>query len=396
MTISAKIKKFLVSFLLLNAVFFYAHAEILQDDDFGYFMDIPEGFQIAQADEDGFSYVLTHPNIDVTLVLKIYYGKQYKNAMQTMNTAMKKLSVKTTGDNCADIFWNDRNCAVANFSVKIGSPCYAWAVCAPCDIENAYLFAMCYTPQSSADITEQFMVSTLNSLYMNENYKNTVGIITKMAFENEKLLFSYIAFEGKDFSCSLGDADLDANIFITELEYSVLYLYREYNLWKEAWQRFYRQIYKDSYERLSDFSENFYKTFYPIAKEKNPQNPDIAYAQIVLDWVQTFDYKRATDARETDFTSMVEILYGIGSDCDSRSMMTAILLNYAGIETILLVSPSYSHAMAAVQNNAPGQSYTLKENGKKYLYGETTADVTWGMIAQDFSDASQWIPVTFD
>ena len=56
-------------------------------------MDIPEGFQIESVDEDGFSYILKHPNMDVSLVLKIYYGKQYKDSMQTMKTALKKLSV---------------------------------------------------------------------------------------------------------------------------------------------------------------------------------------------------------------------------------------------------------------------------------------------------------------
>ena len=334
--------------------------------------------------------------MDVSLVLKIYYGKQYKDSMQTMKTALKKLSVKQNSTDCTSIFWNGRNCAISNFTLKLNENCYAWAVCAPLDIEKSYLFLMCYAPQSIQELSEQFIISTLNSLYMNENYKNSKGIIASMAFERKKTLCAKKNIQGKEFSYTLGDEDLEGGIFVTELEYSVLYLYREHKLWKEAWQRFYRQIYKDSYERLLDFSKNFYETFYPKAKEINAENPDIAYAQLVLDWVQTMDYKRAKDTRETDFTSMVEILYGIGSDCDSRSMMTAILLNYAEIETIMLVSPTYSHAMVAVLNNAPGQKYTLSENGKKYLYGETTANVTWGMIAQDFSDSREWIPITFN
>ena len=76
-------------------------------------------------------------------------------------------------------------------------------------------------------------------------------------------------------------------------------------------------------------------------------------------------------------------------------MLLSILLNSIDVESILLFSIDYSHAMAATNIKAPGQTYKLEENQKEYIFGETTDNVTWGMIVQDQSDRSKWIPVTF-
>ena len=35
------------------------------------------------------------------------------------------------------------------------------------------------------------------------------------------------------------------------------------------------------------------------------------------------------------------------------------------------------------------------EDGREYLFGETTAKITWGMIAQNHADRTKWIPVSF-
>lgn len=393
---SKKIIKKLMFCLFVFVSIFCLNAEILIDNEFGYYLDIPEGYQIQQSEDNGKSYLFYHQNIPVNLAIKIYSEAQYNNSMQVMKTALSKLSVTQTEENTSSITWNDRSCTVSNFTMLLDKAYYTWAVCVPCDVKNSYLYLMCYTPCDMKEITEQFIISTINSLYMSEKYKNTAGIISSLAFKNTKEVSGVEKLNGKEFNFTIGDQDLEGNKFITDLEYSVLYLYKEHKAGIEAWKRFYRQIYKDSYERLKNFSEAFYKTYYPQAKLNNPQNPDIAYAQIVLDYVHTLQYKRNQGKNETDFTSMIEILYGVGNDCDSRSMMVCILLNYAGIDSIMLISPAYSHAMAGVNNNAPGQKYTLQENGKTYLYGETTDNVTWGMLPQNYSDESQWIPIVFD
>ena len=41
------------------------------------------------------------------------------------------------------------------------------------------------------------------------------------------------------------------------------------------------------------------------------------------------------------------------------------------------------------------KKYHLKENDKDYIFGETTEKITWGMIAQNHSDRTKWIPIIF-
>ena len=57
-------------FILFIFSFSNVYAEKITDRDFGFSLDIPEGFEIADYTEDGMSYVFSHPNIPVTLVMK--------------------------------------------------------------------------------------------------------------------------------------------------------------------------------------------------------------------------------------------------------------------------------------------------------------------------------------
>ena len=154
-------------------------------------------------------------------------------------------------------------------------------------------------------------------------------------------------------------------------------------------------IYRDNAGRMQQAAADIYNTLYPELKKAAPQDADIKYAQKLLSWVQGFDYERAHNKNESDFTSIPAAISGKGSDCDSRSMLISILLNYAGLNTAILISSEYSHAVVVTDIPAPGQTFTM-ENGREYLFGETTAKVTWGMIAKDHADRTKWIPVSFE
>ena len=63
-----------VSLIFAFLIFFQAQflfTETITDRDFGFSLDIPEGFEIADYTQDGMSYIFSHPNIPVTLVMKI-------------------------------------------------------------------------------------------------------------------------------------------------------------------------------------------------------------------------------------------------------------------------------------------------------------------------------------
>lgn len=384
-------KKLFYFLLIIFAITSYSFSEQITDRDFGFSLDIPEGFEIADYTEDGMSYVFSHPNIPVTLVMKLTEEKNAKSAAEVLNINLKKLNASGETDSFK---WNGTVCGISYFSMSLDDNYSGWAVSAPVKIQDYYVILLCYAQESKKGC-EQFIISTINSLSINNEYLNTPGIITSYAFPPEGSESVLLKIGGKEIKTSLDKSDEEAAKFVIDLEYSVLNLYANHKMWKEAWQRYYRMIYRDNAGRLQQTAKNIYDSIYPELKKSKPQDADIKYAQALLSWVQTFGYERAQSKIESDFTSLPASIKGKGSDCDSRSMLVSVLLNYTGIDTAMLISREYSHAVVVTDIPAPGQTFTM-ENGREYLFGETTARVTWGMLAQDQADRTKWIPVTFD
>ena len=384
-------KKLFYFLFIIFAITSYSFSEQITDRDFGFSLDIPEGFEIADYTEDGMSYVFSHPNIPVTLVMKLTEEKNAKSAAEVLNRNLKKLNASGETDSFK---WNGTVCGISNFSMSLDDNYSGWAVSAPVKIQDYYVILLCYAPESKKGC-DQFIISTINSLSINNEYLNTPGIITSYAFPPEGSESVLLKIGGKEIKTSLDKSDEEAAKFVIDLEYSVLNLYANHKMWKEAWQRYYRMIYRDNAGRLQQTAKNIYDSIYPELKKSKPQDADIKYAQALLSWVQTFGYERTQSKIESDFTSLPASIKGKGSDCDSRSMLVSVLLNYTGIDTAMLISREYSHAVVVTDIPAPGQTFTM-ENGREYLFGETTARVTWGMLAQDQADRTKWIPVTFD
>ena len=377
-----------ITFILyITAVF----TEPITDRDFGFSLDIPEGFEVADYTQDGMSYVFSHPNLPVTLVMKITEEPQANNAAEVLKKNLGKLNASGETDS---FNWNGTSCGISSFTMTLDDKYFGWAASAPVSINDYYVLLICYAPESRKGC-EQFIISTINSLCIDPEKKNTPGIVTSYAFPPEVRKTLTLSIGGKQIKTSLDKADEDAAKFVIDLEYSVLNLYANHKLWKEAWQRYYRMIYRDNAGRLQQTASDIYHALYPELKKAKPQDADIKYAQALLSWVQTFGYERASSKNESDFTSLPAAISGKGSDCDSRSMLVSALLNYTGIDTALLFSREYSHAMVVTDIPAPGQTYTM-EDGREYLFGETTAKVTWGMLSQEQTDRTKWIVVTFD
>jgi len=379
--------------LFISLLFSFSNlfAEKITDRDFGFSLDIPEGFEIADYTQDGMSYIFSHPNIPVTLVMKITEEDQANSAAEVLKKNLNKLSAK--GD--TDSFnWNGSECGISSFTMTLDDNYFGWSVAAPVKIKDYYVVLLCYAPENKRGC-EQFIISTVNSLCINDEYLNRPGIITSYAFPPEGRKALSLQIGGKQIKTSLDKVDEEAAKFVIDLEYAVLNLYANHKMWKEAWQRYYRMIYRDNAGRLQQTAADIYKALYPELKKSDPQTADIKYAQALLSWVQGFGYERAKSKNESDFTSLPTAISGKGSDCDSRSMLISALLNYTGIDTALLISREYSHAMVVTDIPAPGQTFTM-EDGREYLMGETTAHVTWGTIAANHADRTKWMCVSFD
>ncbi len=380
-------------FLFLLFIIFASplFAEQITDRDFGFSLDVPEGFEIADYTQDGMSYVFSHPNIPVTLVMKITEEAEANSAADVLKKNLNKLSATGQTDSFS---WNDTNCGISSFTMTLDDKYFGWSVAAPLKIKGYYVVLICYAPESKKGC-EQFIISTVNSLCINSEYLNRAGIITSYAFPSEGPKAVFLKIGDKEIKTSLDKVDEEAASFVIELEYAVLTLYASHKLWKEAWQRYYRMIYRDNAGRLQRAAADIYNTLYLELKKSKPQDAEIKYAQALLSWVQNFSYERAKTTKDTDFTSLPAAISGKGSDCDSRSMLISVLLNYMGIDTAILISREYSHAMVVTDIPAPGQTFTM-ENGREYLMGETTAKVTWGTIAADHADRKKWLAVSFD
>jgi hypothetical protein len=174
----------------------------------------------------------------------------------------------------------------------------------------------------------------------------------------------------------------EEELAVIEREYRVLTLYlKSETLWKDAWARYYRMVYKESAARLDGLSQAFLSSL--------PDNDPTESARRVLAWVQGFLFER--NFAGIDFVPPLTAAFEKRGDCDSRAMVMAIILERLGIDSVLMVSREYSHALLAVDVPGGGQRFTF---GKKaYLVAETTAKVGIGKIDSAQADFSRWLGV---
>ena len=125
------------------------------------------------------------------------------------------------------------------------------------------------------------------------------------------------------------------------------------------------------------------------AKTLTSSNPDLLFANYVLSFVQNFPYGKNDDY--TDITDVVSVFTGKPSDCDSRAILFAIMMNMCDVRSTLFVSPEYAHAI--VGSDIEGKGARIQVEDKSYLIGETTAKVQFGLIDQKMSNADKWINV---
>ena len=387
MTRLNKIKAF--SLLFISQTVF---SEVIIDNDYGYSLDIPEGFELTESSPDSTLINFKHKNMPLDFVIKIQTD-YCVSSEEALSVTLNKLSANYEPDS---FIWNETECSIANFTMNLDQEYYGWSLSAP--VENdSYLVLLCYSPKYYSNKSEDFMISTLNSLCIDSYYYNTPGIITTYAYPKEKNQNVSVNIAGNNINAVMNSIDQEAAQFVIDMEYRILVNYGNHEKMYEAWDRYYRTIYRDNYGRIQDFAKNVYDVLYPLAEEKRPENPNIQFAQYLLSWVQTLKHVRAEDKTNSDFINIPSVLMGKGSDCDNRSMLVAAVLEYAGIDSLLLVYPEYSHAIVAANiPGAQGQTFTNPENKEEYIMGETTSKLTWGTIAKEQADKSKCFSISFD
>ena len=352
-----------------------------------FLMDETNNFQILEETED--SIVIYNQDYEISIIGKLVDKSLYESSEEYLVTMFEKLSA--VYEEC-EYDWNNRKCAFGTFEMTMDTLYSGLALAVPTADNNHYLLFLGYAPYSENSFSQSIIMSCLNSICLKSDEYFTPGPVTSFAFPLENSKEISITIDDDEIKSTINEMDEEAAEFLIEMEYTILRLqkYASDDERIAAWQRYYRIIYRDNYGRIKNILGDVINYYYPLAGKPDRQN-EIVFAQKILSWVQNFQYDRAKTQTESDFVSLPAAFCGRGNDCDSRSMMVCAFMQYLNIDSVLLISQEFSHALAGIDIMAPGQMFMFDE--KNYLLGETTAKITWGTIVKDHADQSKWFPV---
>lgn len=345
-------------------------------------LDMPEGFKVVESGDNGKYYMLESTVAPVKAIERIYAPDRFTSTQEALATVMESFSLNYEKDNFT---WRTREASVSTFDgIMLGENSFGYALALKLE-EGNILVSICWTDEKNSGNCNSFIVSFLDSVFVDSESYFESGPFTQYVFpEGEKDELT-LNIQDKQISTLLGKNDVEAAEYLIQRENEVLSYYRNSHLWQLAWIRYYRMIFRDSCKRLQNVSFDVYNAFAPECSDETD------YATRLLNWTQTFSYERETTS--ADFTSLPGILKGKGSDCDSRAMLLAVMLQSMNIDSIIFVSTVHSHGIAGLASTHPGYAFTVGE--KDYLVGETTIPgLTWGIMDASQSDPSIWIPVT--
>jgi hypothetical protein len=276
-----------------------------------------------------------------------------------------------------------------DFSVQ-GSRLSGWGLCLELESrENGtpLLLALAYGEAGKAEL-QPLCLSALDSLAPTEGDRRAPGPVTEYAYPRGNRI--RVSPFGLDLEAFAREHDKEGAQALVEREFEVLK--RAVGSTNAAWTRFYRVIYRDSFSRLSEIAFALERHWAADSRDivsDEPASWDLAGA--ALKWVQSFTYER--DLSGSDFVNLVSAAIEGRGDCDSRSLLWAIILDQANIPAAIMVSADYGHAMGLI--DIPGPGARFEWDGARWLVAETTAAVSLGRIEQKMSDPAHWLGIMF-
>jgi hypothetical protein len=254
------------------------------------------------------------------------------------------------------------------------------------------LLALAFGPAGKAEFQPLYL-SVLDSVAPTALHTLAPGPITEFAYPRENRKRIHPA--NSRSQAWIFDTDAEAAQSLVDREFGILHRYASGPRWKEAWVRFYRAIFRDSFDRLRDIALSLEQEWaeggdIPADGGKNGANA-AGIPEQALKWVQSFSYER--NLMGSDFVNLVSAALEGRGDCDSRSLLWAVILSQAEIPAAIMVSRDYSHAMGLVDRDGPGARFEFEN--RTWLVAETTARVALGQINRNNSDSEKWIGVNF-
>ncbi len=368
----------------------FAAAEALYSPTWGFSVDVPEGYGFSGGDgKNRFSF--SSPE-GLMFDLIVFDGGRYASLKECAEGVKRQL--RSSGD-ISFFDYHEKKAALMEMMMN-DPPLAGWCFVGELPGRNAYLAALAYGP-AGAEHLQSFHFSAIDSVILSEADRRTPGPITEFTYPRGEPKETLLA--GGTFKALIREGDAEAAQSLVDREFTVLTAYTDSPLWQEAWIRFYRAVYRDSYGRLADIAFTTERSLFLKRQAQNDHsgaddgtNESRIFAEEVLAWVQSFRYER--DLMGSDFVNLVSAAVEGRGDCDSRSMLWALLLQRNNIPAAMMVSRDYSHAMGLADLEGNGARFDL--DGKKWIVAETTATVPLGLIGENVSDPQHWLGITFD
>ncbi|MDC7222910.1 MAG: hypothetical protein PQJ60_04165 [Spirochaetales bacterium] len=243
-----------------------------------------------------------------------------------------------------------------------------------------------FSPEGDYEKSFPYILSCLDSFAPGKEGRRRPGVISQLFYSADNAVYEkktdYLA--GKAFIYDFDPFELEASQVVIEREAPLLTKFSSGSAEGAlAWDRYYKLIYRDNYHRMMPV----YKALEPHLAGKS----DLEKAEILLAWLQSFEY--GSSGTFSDLLSpLASVVNGIG-DCDSLALAYLILLDYFGIDGVLMVSEVYSHAMAAVSVEHGGS--TILYGDENFVVAEMTEEVSLGMIPADMADLAGWQIISF-
>ncbi len=378
-------------------------AEALTSPTWGYSLDLPEGFVLANR-EGNSRYLFQHSIQPVDLQIALYAKGEFSSPKQNAEHIFAQLKMKHK-DKPFDWHYKKAYLSMIEFeyapSEKYQKKRLAgWLLVLELPNDKGNLVMLTYTDADKAKTCEPLMISSLDTVFTDVNSYFIPGPVTTALYpERGKEEVNY-KFNDKNIKFKMDISDPEANKSVVDREFQLLTIYLNRDNVFEAWKRYYQIIFRDAWSRIQSFTLAL-QMAYPELMSETGIAPEKA-TELLLKFVQNFKYIR--DRKGSDFTNLPQAVLQKKGDCDARSLLLVLVLKQMNIDAVLLISPTKHHSIAAVdygkeyfdkaQNDKTTNKHFFEHIGKNYIMTETTAHVEAGNLDDRLNDAD-WFVVDF-
>jgi hypothetical protein len=395
MMISIRAKTAARSALLATLLFGIAvgvSARQFVNDDFGYYLDIPEGWQMMEASD--LSHVaFSAPGGQAVFQVMSFPAERFETAADIASFVEQRFETRGEGTAFrfsgresvfAELSFDSQSFSLHGYHVMVNG-------------ENADYIIQAFSIAERFAQYQDLLLSALDSVSLDDEGYLHPGPVSQYQypFPAPNPRPERTEIDGETITYTADPNEREATQNLIEREARILAQYAGQaaaaggrwsggtDAWVEAWRRFYRMIHRDNFFRLSSLARSV---------EQHFENEGVGEQEVpaaLLSWFQSFDYSRTGSL--SDLLSPVTCFLERAGDCDSLGLAYVILLQHMGHDAILLISSEYGHALAGV--DVPGAGARFEFDGTQYLLAEFTEEVDLGMIPRSMADPSKWIPV---